>query len=55
MSDKKKTETTKQTSRRDFIKKSSIMVASGAVASNLNIAQAAHPFGSDTSKIGRVG
>jgi predicted dehydrogenase len=43
------------TSRRDFIKKSSLLVAGGAVAGQLNIAQAAHSFGSDTIKIGLIG
>jgi myo-inositol 2-dehydrogenase/D-chiro-inositol 1-dehydrogenase len=45
-----------QTSRRDFIKTSSMLVAGGAVAgSTLNFARAAHPFGSDTIKVGLVG
>ncbi len=47
--------TGKSTSRRDFIKKSSLLVAGGTVASNLNIARAAHPYGSDTIKVGLVG
>ena len=42
-------------SRRDFIKASSMLVAGGAVAGSLNIARAAHSYGSDTIKIGLVG
>jgi predicted dehydrogenase len=56
MSDAKKPATKDSTSRRDFIKKSSMLVAGGAVVGgNLNIARAAHAFGSDTIKIGLVG
>jgi myo-inositol 2-dehydrogenase / D-chiro-inositol 1-dehydrogenase len=45
-----------KTSRRDFIKRSSILMASGAVvASQVNIARSAHAYGSDTIKIGLVG
>ena len=44
-----------QTSRRGFLKKSSILVAGGAVGSGLSIARAAHPFGTDIIKIGLVG
>ena len=48
--------TTPGTSRRDFIKHSSLLVAGGAVAaSTLSVARAAHSFGSDTIKIGLVG
>ena len=44
------------TSRRDFIKKSSLMVAAGAAASStLSIARAAHPYGSDAIKLGLIG
>jgi predicted dehydrogenase len=44
------------TSRRDFLKKSSILVAGGAmVGGSLNIAKAAHAYGSDTIKIGLIG
>jgi predicted dehydrogenase len=45
------------TSRRDFIKRSSLLVAGGAavVGGSLNIARAAHSFGSDLIKIGLVG
>ncbi|HTN76332.1 MAG TPA: Gfo/Idh/MocA family oxidoreductase [Pirellulaceae bacterium] len=42
-------------SRRNFLKTSSLLVAGGAVASSLNIAQAAHAYGSDTIKIGLIG
>ena len=42
-------------SRRKFIKKSSILVAGGAVAGNLALSQAAHAYGSDEIKIGMVG
>lgn len=47
---------TANSSRRDFIKKSSILAAGAAVVGgNLNIARAAHAFGSDEIKIGLVG
>jgi myo-inositol 2-dehydrogenase/D-chiro-inositol 1-dehydrogenase len=55
MSDKSKSAGAKSTSRRDFIKKSSLLVAGGAIAGSLNIARAAHPFGSDAIKLGLVG
>ena len=44
-------------SRRDFIKRSSLLVAGSAavVGGSLNIARAAHAFGSDLIKIGLVG
>lgn len=43
-------------SRRSFLKQSSLLVAGGAIAaSQLQVAQAAHSFGSDTIKIGLVG
>jgi predicted dehydrogenase len=42
-------------SRRDFIKTSSLLVAGGAVPGGLNVARAAHAFGSDTIRIGLVG
>jgi myo-inositol 2-dehydrogenase/D-chiro-inositol 1-dehydrogenase len=44
-----------QTSRRGFLKKSSILVAGTAVGGSLNIARAAHPYGTDTIKLGLVG
>ena len=47
------------TSRRDFIKRSSLLMAGGAVAgavtSQLDIARAAHAYGSDTVKVGLIG
>ena len=43
------------TSRRDFIKKSSLLVAGGAVTGNLSVARGAHAFGDDTIKIGLIG
>jgi predicted dehydrogenase len=56
MTDLKKPAKTDSTSRRDFIKKSSMLVAGGAViGGSLSIARAAHAFGSDTIKIGLVG
>jgi len=44
-------------SRRDFIKRSSLLVggAAAVVGGSLNIAQAAHAFGSDLIKIGLIG
>ena len=44
-------------SRRRFIKNSSLIMAGGAVASRLatNVANAAHPFGDETIRIGLVG
>ncbi len=44
-----------QPTRRKFIKNSSLLVAGGAVAGQLSMAQSAHAFGSDTIKIGLVG
>jgi predicted dehydrogenase len=44
-----------QASRRNFIKKSSLLVAGGAVAGQLAVAKSAHAFGSDEIKIGLVG
>ena len=41
--------------RRKFIKNSSILVAAGAVAGPLQLANAAHPYGDDTIRIGLVG
>ncbi|MGV3486095.1 MAG: Gfo/Idh/MocA family protein [Planctomycetaceae bacterium] len=43
-------------SRRNFIKDSSLLFASGAiVGGSLNLARAAHAFGSDTIKVGLIG
>lgn len=56
MTEPKKPAKNDSTSRRDFIKKSSMLVAGGAVVGgNLSIARAAHAYGSDTIKIGLVG
>lgn len=55
MSEKKNVLGAAQTSRRDFIKTSSLLVAGGAVAGGLNIARAAHSFGSDVIKMGLIG
>ncbi|MCA9208885.1 MAG: Gfo/Idh/MocA family oxidoreductase, partial [Planctomycetales bacterium] len=55
MSDKQKSTPATGTSRRDFIKTSSMLVAGGAVAGQLSIARSAHSFGSDVIKIGLVG
>ena len=44
------------TSRRTFLRNSSLLVAGGAIAaSQIRVAQAAHAFGSDTIKIGMIG
>ena len=43
------------TSRRKFIKKSSLLMAGGAVAGQLPFARSAHAFGSDEIRIGLVG
>ncbi len=45
----------KGASRRNFIKGSGMMLAGGAMASNLPVARAAHAFGSDVIRIGLVG
>ena len=44
-----------RTNRRSFMKKSSLLVAGGAIASQLPLARSAHAFGSDVIKIGLVG
>lgn len=51
----KKAEESAATSRRDFIKRSSLWVTGGAVAGGLNVARSAHACGSDEIKIGLVG
>lgn len=44
------------TSRRDFLRNSSLLVAGGAIAaSQIQVARGAHAFGSDTIKLGLVG
>ena len=56
MTKQAKQESKPDNSRRDFIKKSSILMAGGAIgASTLRAAQGAHAFGDDTIKIGLVG
>lgn len=55
MSDKKETASNGQSSRRKFIKNSSLLVAGGAVAGQLSFASSAHAFGSDEIKIGLIG
>ncbi|HPM81321.1 MAG TPA: Gfo/Idh/MocA family oxidoreductase [Candidatus Anammoximicrobium sp.] len=42
-------------SRRDFIKASSLLVAGRAVSGGLNVARAAHAYGSDEIRIGLIG
>jgi len=44
-----------QTSRRGFIQKSSVIMAGGALAGSLSVAQSAHAAGSDTLKVALVG
>ena len=56
MAKSKPSKKTDNTSRRDFIKTSSMLAAGAAVVGgNLSIARAAHSYGSDTIKIGLVG
>ena len=56
MSDKPKIESGNSTSsRRNFIKNSSMLVAGGAVAGQLSFARSAHAFGTDEIKIGLIG
>jgi myo-inositol 2-dehydrogenase / D-chiro-inositol 1-dehydrogenase len=47
--------TASATSRRDFIKASSLLVAGGAVGGGLNVARAAHAYGNDEIRIGLIG
>ena len=48
--------TSPATSRRAFLRNSSLLVAGGAIAgAAAQIARAAHPFGSDTIKLGLIG
>ena len=44
-----------QSTRRTFIKNSSLLVAGGAVAGQLALSRSAHAFGSDEIKIGLIG
>jgi len=57
MAEKKQDKSDAGSSRRDFLRKSSLLVAAGSavVGGSLSIARAAHSFGSDTIKIGLVG
>ena len=55
MSDSSIEKSVQSDSRRNFIKKSSMLVAGGAVAGQLAMARSAHAFGSDEIKIGLVG
>ncbi len=48
-------QSSKRPSRRKFMKDTSILVAAGAVAGPLQRANAAHPFGDDTIRIGLIG
>src|SRR5690606_21634026 len=45
----------RQTSRRKFIKQSSLLVAGGAMAGQLSFARSAHAFGSDEIRTGLLG
>ena len=47
--------TNESTTRRDFLKSSSLLVAGGAVAGSLNVANAAFPSSDETIKIGLIG
>ncbi|MDG2381033.1 MAG: Gfo/Idh/MocA family oxidoreductase [Pirellulaceae bacterium] len=55
MTKKPEQDTTNNTSRRSFIKNSSLFVAGGAVAGQLAFSRSAHAFGSDEIRIGLVG
>jgi predicted dehydrogenase len=55
MSEQADTKKNRQTSRRKFIKQSSLLVAGGAVAGQLSFARSAHAFGSDEIRIGLIG
>ncbi len=56
MTDKANQPAGSETSRRDFIKQgSALLAAGGVVGGSLSFARAAHPFGSDTIKIGLIG
>ncbi len=44
-----------QKSRRDFIRASSLLVASGAVAGGLSIARSVHAYGSEQIRVGLIG
>ncbi|MEZ6088179.1 MAG: Gfo/Idh/MocA family oxidoreductase [Pirellulaceae bacterium] len=57
--DRKPTKTPQKAARSDgsrsFMQRSSLLLAGGAVAGGLNIARAAHSFGSDTIRVGLIG
>ncbi|MCA9170205.1 MAG: Gfo/Idh/MocA family oxidoreductase [Planctomycetales bacterium] len=55
MSGKPESNQNNSTSRRKFIKTSSLLVAGGAVAGQLSLPRTAHAFGSDEIRIGLVG
>ena len=56
MSEKGATNGTRpETSRRKFIRNSSLLVAGGAVAGQLSFARSAHAFGSDEIRLGLIG
>jgi len=55
MSRKKSVKSNHGTSRRDFIRRSSLLFAGGAVGGGLSVARAAHVCGSDEIKIGLIG
>jgi len=55
MSESPESSEARSTSRRDFIRRSSFLMAGGAVAGGLSIARSAHAQGSDVIKIGLIG
>jgi predicted dehydrogenase len=55
MSGKAESKKSGQTSRRKFIRDSSLLVAGGAVAGQLALSRSAHAFGSDEIRIGLIG
>ncbi len=55
MQDESPVQNSSGSNRRKFLRHSSLLVAGGAVASQLPIARSAHAFGSDTIKVGLVG
>ena len=55
MSRKKEKDQKPSTSRRDFIRTSSALVAGVGAASGLSVARGANAYGSDTIKIGLIG
>ena len=55
MSKESRSSSVKETTRREFIKDSSLFAAGSGLLGSLDIARAAHPFGNDTIRIGLVG